>query len=667
MDSLMVMVSFILMLTDHCQGQPHCPLFCHCTYKEVNCSSRNLHVFPTNIESSCQILLAGGNNLQNVVLQQSLPQLHTLDLHHNQLRTFPNISSVATSLSILLLNKNDIGSLEGLQYAKELKELSVSDNRITELHAHWFKGLYNLEFLYMEKNQIRLIPGDCFKDLVKLTTLTLSFNLLDALNITTFAGLDSLAYLYLNDNNIAKVPTASLKALSSLKTVTLSGNPFKKFGRRDFDSINVKEMELTKLPHLFSVDKEAFYKMKKLYVLLLHHNPKLTYLDPDAFLYCSQLHALYVHNNNLLALDMNIVTSLAQLQIISLYHNRLHCDCNVHWIKEIINHTSSIDRNVTFQHAEKLICDTPLSMNAKLLQSVPITQIPTMCNPTVIPFFNDSHQRELGDSITYECRSIGVPRPHIHWILSNRKPVNNTSNDSRIRLETIGTLTVNHIKAIDSGTYTCVASNSIGCDTTSTVLHVHSTDIHIMHAGVATNFITLTWNGTGSTVSSSNYVIMYKSHGSSEQYKTIGLRPYMRKYTITNLRPFTVYEFCIAYQHREESVKLNCMDVKTKHELFMMEGLKTVNSLTVLIALSVATCLALIICLLTVAIRRYNRRKQYDEAEGFNICSKGGSSGKTVGNISQIPLDNLYKLNSTQLCSSTTSLISSTTTVNSNA
>ena len=219
---------------------------------------------------------------------------------------------------------------------------------------------------------------------------------------------------------------------------------------------------------------------------------------------------------------------------------------------------------------------------------------------------------------------MGLPVPHVHWILANGKIVNNTSNFSRIRLDTPGTMTIGHLKPIDAGTYTCVATNDGGYDTSSSVLRVHDKNIHILRKGVATNFVTVTWNGTSPTITTSDYLLLFRKLGSKEDYGSVSLRPYMRAYTFGNLKPQTTYQFCIAYRHKEETIKLSCIDVTTKHSTMVSRGITGFSRFSV--AIGFACLVAILLCFPTLLVRRHRRRKSYKEPAGMNVSTGPGTS-----------------------------------------
>ena len=687
-----------------------CPRRCACNvrrveglvperaYRTADCSNRKFHALPT-LPRNIEVLIMRSNGISS--FHEQLPSylhLRSVDLSRNNIESlglqpaFENMTSLQAlnlaynrihslmhgsfkglpSLRELCLEHNHIQSIEDHSFdgLQRLEQLDLSNNQLLSVSRHWFQALPSLQELVLDQNQITSLDGAPFQPLQRLTKLSLQANGLQKLSKSTFRGLESLQNLNLKRNRFETVPTKSFTIFKRLKYLSMDDNPLTILGGKDFRDFSVAEISISFLPELVILDRESFYNLPELVALQIHDNYKLSYIDDEAFVRVPHLRALYAQNNNLLSLSPSLPQALPELHLVSLVNNPLRCDCNIHWIKMANISVQTNQSGLTFTDADRLKCDGPASVSGLLLRDVSVDDVSVTCPPTVIPFFNVSYQKELGDSITYECRAVGVTQPHIHWILSNGKAVNNTSNFSRVRLAARGSLEIQHLKPLDAGTYTCVATNENGYDTISTVLLIHSKDIHILHKGVATNFITVTWNGTDSTMSTSDYLLLYRRQGSDADYGRVYLKPYMRAYTITNLLPQTVYEFCIAYEHMEQVVKLHCIDIETKHRMYVMEGIKTLGNMTIVVALTVTLSAIVFFCLGITAVKRYRRRKAYKEPEGSNLSQphhsglgrhNGAPNGNPkVGHMSQIPLDNLYHPPSTPICTSRTSLIGQT-------
>ncbi|XP_036355967.1 leucine-rich repeat-containing protein 4-like isoform X2 [Octopus sinensis] len=77
----------------------------------------------------------------------------------------------------------------------------------------------NVEYLYLNGNNIDKIEIGTFDDLTRLTYLSLSSNDIKELKPDTFRNLSSLTSLYLSHNDIQAINEKTFQNLSSLKTL----------------------------------------------------------------------------------------------------------------------------------------------------------------------------------------------------------------------------------------------------------------------------------------------------------------------------------------------------------------------------------------------------------------------------------------------------------------
>ena len=68
-----------------------------------------------------------------------------------------------------------------------------------------------------------------------------------------------------------------------------------------------------------------------------------------------------------------------------------------------------------------------------------------------------------GSSVSLSCNAAGNPEPTISWT-KDGSPI---SNNSRISSPREKNLTITNVNRTDSGEYRCVASNSLGSDTSN--------------------------------------------------------------------------------------------------------------------------------------------------------------------------------------------------------
>ena len=115
------------------------------------------------------------------------------------------------ALTNLWARKTNIQDLTGLEYAHNLKELILDENRISDLTP--LAGLTELSYLDLSFNRISDITP--LAGLTELATLTLSGNSVS--DVTPLAGLTELTTLILSHNTISDIsPLAGLTELSQL-------------------------------------------------------------------------------------------------------------------------------------------------------------------------------------------------------------------------------------------------------------------------------------------------------------------------------------------------------------------------------------------------------------------------------------------------------------------
>ena len=237
------------------------------------------------------------------------------------------------------------------------------------------------------------------------------------------------------------------------------------------------------------------------------------------------------------------------------------------------------------------------------------------CPSVVVPFFDAATVARLGDRVQLDCRAIGRPPPRLHWILPHRTVLNASSgaDSGRLAVDAGGSLALAAVRAGDFGTYTCVALNARGYDAAATSLTASDPlpcrphddgrpRPRLLVKGVASTFIAVTWNGTDVAGAAGTghaprvrYAIVYRESetdasrqsSASKQieldsddddeddendssngpvYKgRIDLRPYMRAFTVNNLRPRTHYEFCIGCELEDENRRRHSQTPSTRH------------------------------------------------------------------------------------------------------
>ncbi|MDR1563702.1 MAG: cell wall-binding repeat-containing protein [Oscillospiraceae bacterium] len=207
-----------------------------------------------------------------------------------------------------LLKEKGLGiqSLEGLQYAINLKELKLYGSGVEDLSP--LAGLKGLERLDLRNSFVSDLSP--LKGLSKLTVLDLDENLIS--NISALSSLVNLQGLYLNNNNISDI--SALSNLKQLSILMLFSNqisdisPLKelvKLRLLELSNNNIEDISaLSKLTQLVNLglgnnqigDITALQGLNKLEVLGLSNN---RIVDISAISKLTKLVILYLENNNI--------------------------------------------------------------------------------------------------------------------------------------------------------------------------------------------------------------------------------------------------------------------------------------------------------------------------------------------------------------------------------
>lgn len=180
-----------------------CPNDCKCKGTHVNCSRRNLRVFPKGIPSSATLIDLSNNQISQVDIKElsRFSRLRSLVLHHNNLQTIPPWSKFPKTLAQLSLHHNKIAVLPALPnnftHGINLKKLVLSHNRISRIEKDAFRGINpsTLQVLKLNRNRLVTVPAHAL------------------------THLDNLRYLDLTRNNIHTLQAFMLGGLLSLKTL----------------------------------------------------------------------------------------------------------------------------------------------------------------------------------------------------------------------------------------------------------------------------------------------------------------------------------------------------------------------------------------------------------------------------------------------------------------
>jgi Leucine-rich repeat (LRR) protein len=239
----------------------------------------------------------------------------------------------------LLLNEREIKSIDKDTFASldYVKELNLQKNKIEEIDALLFNGMYNLEWLDLSMNRIRHLHPKTFDGLEKLKVLMIGYNQLETLDPMVFKNVVNLSFL------------------------SLSGNKLKRLEPNIFDSlVNIKILDLSK-NQLEVIDSRIFNELKKLHTLHLIGN-NLVKLDVSTLRLPTFRH---------LSLDKHQLALIDQKDFQLMLKNEVHFDYGTWFDPKNKNNASSIafTTSTVIPYRHDAIDNTTMTNNTEVSQS----------------------------------------------------------------------------------------------------------------------------------------------------------------------------------------------------------------------------------------------------------------------------------------------------------
>ena len=264
------------------------------------------------------------NNLEDIPESSLPPNIHTLSLNNNLLKSFPSSVRILKDLSFLYLGGNDMQSLE-LPYfqSSNIELIDVSENSIEIIK---FMGFPNrtlfIKDLNLSSNKLAYLPADVFQ-YMEVRRIYLSSNGIRTINENAFRGLEeSLDYLNLENNYFNEIPSA-ITHLKRISYLYLANNEIKNIGNDSFLEFSERLKALSlQTNHLDSVPVSALSNCFNLLHLNLGYN-KISYVEPGSFYWAENLEILLLRNNFLSKLKAETFKGATKLKELSLSFNHL--------------------------------------------------------------------------------------------------------------------------------------------------------------------------------------------------------------------------------------------------------------------------------------------------------------------------------------------------------
>ncbi|MFB4328228.1 stalk domain-containing protein [Paenibacillus sp. CR_12] len=240
------------------------------------------------------------------VTQKDMESLTLLDLSRRGIKSIQGLQ-YASNVKFLDLSNNEIDDITPLKPLIKIRELDIADNQIASIQD--LSAMTDLEMLIVNRNQISSI--DVIKQLGRLHTFEANDNQIS--NITALSSATELTWLQLNGNQIANIQP--LSRLTKLKNLEIASNRFSDLSplkplSKSLMSLNIGSNRISDLRAL-----EGMTLMRALSA----ENNQIKKLDPLKKM--SNLSSLNLNSN--LVYNLEPLKSLSELHYLHLADNRV--------------------------------------------------------------------------------------------------------------------------------------------------------------------------------------------------------------------------------------------------------------------------------------------------------------------------------------------------------
>ena len=265
------------------------------------------------------------NKIAHLDALRSLPQLKTLDLSHNTITQLgPNIFARGHELKSVNFSSNAIYEIDPQAFAGSSQELlDLSGNQLTRLAHYSWTGL---EQLHLENNILSNASSNSLKQLT------------------------SLRDVYLQGNQLRMLPEGLFADQPRLRLLRLCSNPIGHFLSGEQATPFYHEIRLLEILHVANVGMHdlpvtAYSNLTKLRILDMSHN-RIARKDLLQHLqHLRHLHFIDLSHNSFSWVDPKLLRQLPGLSVLDLSYNPFHCNCHLMPLHRWLFHT-----NVTVVH-----------------------------------------------------------------------------------------------------------------------------------------------------------------------------------------------------------------------------------------------------------------------------------------------------------------------------
>ncbi|XP_005407988.1 PREDICTED: leucine-rich repeat, immunoglobulin-like domain and transmembrane domain-containing protein 2 [Chinchilla lanigera] len=356
----------------------------------------------------------------------------------------------------------------------------------------------------------------------------------------SFSNMSTLEYLWLNFNNVTVIHLGALNHLRELRELRLEGNKLRAVPWTAFrDTPHLKVLDL-KHNRIDVLPEQALQFLVNLTYLDLSSN-RLTVVSSSVF-----VNWLTYQKHQHSACGAEILSSI----VLALHNNPWECDCR---LRGLVQFVKSVSFPIILVNSY-LICQGPLSKAGQLFHEIE----PSVCMKPKISTPSANFTIQAGQNVTLRCLAQASPSPTIVWsypLSMWREFAVLTS--STVEDAALSELVIPTAHPMDSGNYTCVASNSMGRSALAIPLRVQlarepltasaasmsHVELHVAEHTV--RGVLLKWLAVARTAEEKGFTLHIASDEAGRK-EVVHLGPGIHSYTVHDLLPGTKYEACLS-------------------------------------------------------------------------------------------------------------------------
>ena len=219
----------------------------------LDLSDTNLTTVPDDLWTNMTNFILTNNGFVAIDSFPFYPDLSNVRLDRNSLEEFPNMTSISTKLSYLLLSDNLIAYInrEIIGYLQTLTTLTLNNNKLTSLPD---VILTSLTTLYLSGNKLTRCPH-LARFCPNIVILFMDDNEISECDKRSFESASRLRNLRLNGNQLSYVPDFN-EVKTTLRELILRNNPIQKTTGHEFSALeslrllNIYKYAADRLPNL---------------------------------------------------------------------------------------------------------------------------------------------------------------------------------------------------------------------------------------------------------------------------------------------------------------------------------------------------------------------------------------------------------------------------------